>query len=566
MVFSALKQHRLLLIFACVLSMVGAGLGVSILSLLNQQIENFGKVSPHISQFFVFLGLVGAMVVVGVGAQSLLATLSANIVTDLRRNITQRILEAEFEELERIGGNQIYATLTGDIARISRGITILPEYVYNLFTTALCLVYIGYLSLGLLGFIVCIIVLAIILVQVFLSRATLFLEALRKNDDDLFEHYQSMVEGSKELNINVKRKRFFYRDLFLPTIAAARKNSIQSQLYFTFLGNFSNAFIFIAMIGLMFGATWFLPELKVAVLVGVMLTFVFMIAPLSFVIDSASSIGDAMIGYKKIIAFENIFTTTKNKALALTKTEASANAIVDQDWKSIHLKEICYRYDSKQGGKFDDFSIGPMSLTFSRGEVIFITGGNGSGKSTFAKLITGLYTPSSGSLSIDGKALDYRQDMTEYRQLFSTIFSDFYLFKNVLDATGAAAADDIVSSHLKSLSLDKKVDSKDGLLSTIRLSHGQRKRLALLQSYIEDCPICLYDEWAADQDAYFRSYFYTTILPELKSKNKLVIVISHDDRYFDCCDRLFKLDEGKIVESTVVRNPIAVTNGVALGA
>ena len=89
-----------------------------------------------------------------------------------------------------------------------------------------------------------------------------------------------------------------------------------------------------------------------------------------------------------------------------------------------------------------------------------------------------------------------------------------------------------------------KVKVADGKFSTVNLSTGQRKRLALVSAYLEDRPIYLFDEWAADQDPVFKRVFYTELLPELKSRGKTVIVITHDDAYFNCADRVIKLEDG----------------------
>lgn len=558
MVFLVIKRYRLMLVTACLFSLTGAALGISVLALLNRQIASFDKFRPPLDEFFLLLGLIIAMVSVGILAQYLLARLSANVVATLRETLTGRILQADFEGLERIGGHRVYATLTGDIARISRGITVLPEYAYNISLVFLCLGYIGYLSVHLLGLLLIVIAAAIFIVRILLQRASLFLSALRKNDDELFDHYQTLVEGSKELNIRVYRKRFFYRTLLLPIISLAKDNSIKSQLNFAFLSNISNAFIFMAMVSLMFFASWLLPELKTETLVSVMLVFIFMVGPLGFVVDSFSSLADANVGYKGIATFEKILGETTDKSLMFNEPIHNENIKTNGNWQSITLSNIYYRYASAQPDEHGNFAVGPFSATFKRGEIIFITGGNGSGKSTFAKLLTGLYTPSAGKVFVDDQQIDYNADVSDYRQLFSTIFSDFYLFKQVLDGTGSLANDDDILEHLTQLELDKKVSSTEGTLSTIRLSHGQRKRLALLHAYLEDSPICIFDEWAADQDAHFRHYFYTQILPDLKRKNKLVIAISHDDRYFSCCDRLLKLEQGRIVENELVKSSAPV--------
>jgi putative ATP-binding cassette transporter len=72
----------------------------------------------------------------------------------------------------------------------------------------------------------------------------------------------------------------------------------------------------------------------------------------------------------------------------------------------------------------------------------------------------------------------------------------------------------------------------------------------MLTAYLEDRPIYLFDEWAADQDPVFKELFYREILPDLKAKGKTLIVISHDDRYFHLADRLIKLEDGRVSSET----------------
>src|SRR6185369_2296345 len=134
----------------------------------------------------------------------------------------------------------------------------------------------------------------------------------------------------------------------------------------------------------------------------------------------------------------------------------------------------------------------------------------------------------------------------QFRQLFSVVFSDFFLFETML-GLGDIDVDSRARQYIELLQLQHKVEVKDGKLSTLDLSQGQRKRLALLTAYLEDRTFYVFDEWAADQDPFFKEIFYLQLLPELKARGKTVLVISHDERYYYVADRFVKFDYGMIV-------------------
>ncbi|WP_334684918.1 ATP-binding cassette domain-containing protein [Psychrobacter sp. PL19] len=136
----------------------------------------------------------------------------------------------------------------------------------------------------------------------------------------------------------------------------------------------------------------------------------------------------------------------------------------------------------------------------------------------------------------------------DYRQLFSAIFSDQHLFKQLVGSQGNDPDMSLVTAWLHKLNLQDKVSVTDDRLSTDKLSQGQRKRLAMLTSVAEQKDILLLDEWAADQDPAFRRVFYQTLIPELKSMGKTLFIISHDDGYFEHADRLLLMKEGKLIE------------------
>jgi putative ATP-binding cassette transporter len=214
------------------------------------------------------------------------------------------------------------------------------------------------------------------------------------------------------------------------------------------------------------------------------------------------------------------------------------------DWpfRTIEARDLVFSYPDEAG--MPGYTVGPINLTIRAGEIVFLMGGNGSGKSTFLKLLTGLYLPRSGQLLVDGQVVTPSQ-LPRYRNLFSIIFTDFHLFDRLygLDVIN----DTQLNRLLADMDLANKTSYYEGRFSHLQLSTGQRKRLALIVAILEQKPILLCDEWAADQDPQFRRHFYEVILPELQRQGRTIIAATHDDHYFDAADRLLKMEYGRIV-------------------
>jgi putative ATP-binding cassette transporter len=211
-------------------------------------------------------------------------------------------------------------------------------------------------------------------------------------------------------------------------------------------------------------------------------------------------------------------------------------------WDGLSYMGIAYAY----GDAENSFMLGPLDIELSRGEITFIVGGNGSGKSTLGKILSLHYMPSQGDIFFGQAKID-RTSLESARQCISAIFTDYYLFDRLLDS---AAQWDVarLEGYLHRLGLQNKVKIEQGRFSTLALSDGQRKRLALLVAFVEDRDVYIFDEWAADQDPVFKEVFYSELLPELKRNGKVVVVISHDDRYFHVADKLIVMEEGRVTK------------------
>ena len=227
-------------------------------------------------------------------------------------------------------------------------------------------------------------------------------------------------------------------------------------------------------------------------------------------------------------------------ALATQPTEPADGAGFG-GFQRIDFREVTFSYRDQAGDPL--FTFGPWDFSLRRGEIVFLVGGNGSGKSTATKLLCGLYRPDAGRILVDGAEVD-PSSMQDYRELFAAIFPDFHLFDRLhgLHDVDPRAVDEMLAR----MELEAKVTFEDGQFSTTDLSTGQRKRLAMAASLLEDRDIYLFDEWAADQDPHFREIFYRELLPGLRRQGKTVIAVTHDDRYWSLCDRRLTLDFGTV--------------------
>ena len=232
---------------------------------------------------------------------------------------------------------------------------------------------------------------------------------------------------------------------------------------------------------------------------------------------------------------------TVEQRLQTATTDTAPAAPPQRDFRTLEFREVFFRYTDARGeGRF---SVGPLSFTLEAGTITFIVGGNGSGKSTLMKLLTGLYPPFAGEILLDGEPVR----MADHRELFAAIFTDFHLFDRLYDQEDLNPAQ--VEGLLRQLDMDDRVRYQDGAFSTLSLSSAQRKRLAMVVALLEDRPVYVLDEWAADQDPVLREQYYRTLLPTLQARGKTVVAVTHDDRFFGLADRVLKLDYGRLVAS-----------------
>jgi putative ATP-binding cassette transporter len=160
-------------------------------------------------------------------------------------------------------------------------------------------------------------------------------------------------------------------------------------------------------------------------------------------------------------------------------------------------------------------------------------------------VIAGLFPPSEGDILLNDSPVSSLKG-SDYRSLFSIVFSDFHLFDDFygIDFENAEFDYWIKKLKLEGRFRNYKKDANDVALPTVALSSGQKKRAALLAAILEGRPILLLDEVAADFDSEFRTLYYREILPELKAAGRTLLIVSHDDRFFDIADHIIEFREG----------------------
>lgn len=528
-----LRTSSLHLSLAVLAGIFSGGTAAGLIALINTTLTQ-----KHPSTNILFWGFVGLCLlrlIANFTSQFLLIHLSEKAILDLRMLLSRSILASPLRHLEQIGPHALLAVLTEDIQTVSNTVITIPFLCINIAIVIACLIYLCWLSK-----IVFLIGISFMFIGIFsyllpMRKATSFLKLAREQEDSLFKHFRTVTQGTKELKLHSQRRQAFLSEDLHPTALTYRRHNIVGMSIFAAAASWGQILFFVA-IGILLFTIPTINNIPPEIISAYALTTIYLIAPLEYIMSLMPTVTKAFVALKKVESLG--FSLAKYS----TETDLDSSLKLDKNWKCLELANVTHTYYQER--EQSNFILGPMSLKFHPGELIFIVGGNGSGKSTLAKLITGLYVPENGEIYLDGKLIN-NQNREWYRQQFSVVFSDFYLFDRLL-GLDSSELDIQTRKYLVQLQLDHKVKINNGVLSTTDLSQGQRKRLALVTAYLEDRPIYMFDEWAADQDPVFKEIFYTQLLAELKNRGKTVLVISHDDRYFYLADRIVKLEYGKV--------------------
>jgi putative ATP-binding cassette transporter len=544
LIYFLLRSSWKMVVIAIVAGFLSGSSSAGLIALISRAASRSDEPERLITIAWGFAGLAIVALITSIMSQVMLIRLSQQAVFQLRMHLSRQILVSELSHLEQLGNPRLLATLTEDVQAVANAVYMVPFLCIDLAIVLGCLLYITWLSWIVFLMVLGLLVAAVGSCRWLLKTGERFLALAREDQDALFKHFHTITEGIKELKLHYQRRQAFLSENLRETAALFRHHNVHGLTLFATTSSWGRLLFFFAMGFVLFA----LPNLMVIssqTLSGYLLTFAYLMLPMDGLVNNLPLFSKASIALQKI---ESLGLSLASRSELSTVPPAYKSS-----WYCLDLQGVTHTYHRE--GEDSSFILGPVDLSFYPQELVFIVGGNGSGKSTLAKLITGLYFPEAGEILLDGELIT-EQKREWYRQHFSVIFSDFYLFEELL-GLDKPELDAQAYEYLKLLQLDGKVTLEKGKLSTTALSQGQRKRLALLTAYLEDRPIYLFDEWAADQDPIFKKIFYTKLLPQLRDRGKTVLVISHDDRYFHVADRIIKLDYGRVEYDQPYRQAVA---------
>ncbi|WDE02539.1 cyclic peptide export ABC transporter [Thalassomonas actiniarum] len=470
------------------------------------------------------------------------AVLVEEVLYKVRIRIADKIRHTELSFVEATGHSEIYNSLAQDTVQISQSATVVFASIQAAIMLIFTMVYVAWLTLT--GFMLTVTAIGLGAWVFMLKRERIMndLQSATEQEIHFFDALNDTLSGFKEIKLNrIKSHDLFEHQDQIATDVKTLKS--RAGINSVFVMMFSEIFFYILIATILF--IWpFFNGTDPGTIIKLTASILFIMGPLNLLFGSFPLFIKADVAVNNLRELEQKVDTASQGFQLGEPPEHKPFT-----FERIHFQDVRFQYVDKEGAA--QFKVGPVNLDLRFGETVFIVGGNGSGKSTLLKLLTGLYYPVSGEITINGELLD--QDLyADYRELFAIVFTDFHLFDRLYGIQDIDSSK--VNALIKEMGLAGKTRFKNGAFTNTALSTGQRKRLAYINTVLEDKQIYIFDELAADQDPGFRKRFYEVLLPGLKEQGKTIIAVTHDDKYFATADRVLKMDEGQLSENGVKGN------------
>ncbi|PCC74190.1 putative ATP-binding cassette transporter [Nannocystis exedens] len=496
---------------------------------------NAASASSDPAEFRVFAMFALGVVLYAVAGRATYHRCVAIVESALHRmktRIVDKIERADLASIERIGSAEIFDRITENVAVISGWAGNMAHVLQSASISVFACLYLAYVSPTAFVLLALLTAISVSIYRARLRELDGYFQEKAQTRLRFFDSLTDLLRGFKEVKYSRRRGSELRADIVAHS-ERMRHATVQSGRIFDDNWIFANCSLFALLGTVVFVLPQHVPT-DTAMTGTLVAGTMFIWGPLSGIINGVAAFTRSNQALAEIAALE-----AKLDAAGLESSGPGEDPWGGR-FSSIELRGLQYGH---AGGTDQGFHIGPIDLTVNAGEVLFIVGGNGSGKTTLVKTLTGLYAPSGGRLLVDGISVD-QHNAAAYRELFTTIYSDFHLFSRLYGLADVDSGE--VHRLLAQMHLRSQTSFAEGSFTKRELSTGQRKRLAMIVALLEDRPIYVFDEWAADQDPEFRKYFYTELLPTLRARGKTVLAVSHDDRYFSCADRVITMEQGQI--------------------
>jgi putative ATP-binding cassette transporter len=457
------------------------------------------------------------------------------IIHKLRVRLMDQVRHSELLALDAIGRADIVAAITKETAILAQAINMLAFAGQGIVLIFFVAIYVAYLSIMAFALSVIVVGGAAALYHAQSDKLASGTREASEWENRLFDRLADLLDGFKEVRLNRSRSAHLFDDIDeVSRTAANLKIRTQSETYKRMIFTQGSTY-------LLLGAVVFVvPAFSATLGASVTKTTTALLYAVGWCFGLVQTIPVIAAANAAVDNIERIEAKLRAAVVAEDGTAEQPNR-----FNTIEMRGIVFRYLDKSAEAV--YQVGPLNFTLRSGDLVFVTGGNGSGKSTFLKLLAGLYKPELGEITLDGMRVDDR-NVASYRALIAAIFTDYHLFRRLYGIPDPNPRE--VDRLLTEFQLLDKTRLAGGEFSSLDLSGGQRKRLALIVSLTEKRPILLLDEWTADQDPGFRRKFYDDLLPAMIEAGLTVVAITHDDRYLDelkLVARKFRMEDGRFV-------------------
>lgn len=530
--------------FISIYSLLNTALSFGIIYIINNALAgNEAFLRDYIGMVFIFLVVYSYLL--NVMFQKQLYKFTYSILYKEEKKLFGKILEIPLVKLEKLGPQRFY-TAVEDLRTFST----LPFTITNTINAVLMLLlYLGYmftLSLTSAFIVIGLIIVVISSFLVIMRVMSKKMAKLRSYSDEYYKYVDDVVKGFKELKLNYFRRKNLMNRFLIPNRENAESLDYKVSFAFYLVGIITKYGLYIVIAFILF----VLPQLGLldrADIIAYVVILLFISAPISSLMDLQYSYTQFFVAHRRLKAFAKDFQIEEIEEIGERK--------VSSEFESIEFKDTSFTYENDNNES--NFSLGPINLKFVKGEVTFIVGGNGSGKSTFINILTGLYPNTHGALVLNNEQSENTKE--KLQDLTAAVFTNNYIFsqnyENFTTEDNPEYKDLLSFMELDAVVLDDNEKS-----ARRNFSKGQSKRMSLIFALLEKKPILVLDEWAADQDPHFRKFFYEQLIPKLQKEGKTIIAVTHDDAYFHQADRIIKFDYGKIVKDIRIENKTSLMN------